>query len=394
MNKEFEIIEVKNKRNIKDFLQLPVRLYKNEKRWIRPLNHDIEIVFDPQKNKHFRNGEAIRWILKNKHNKTIGRVAAFVDYKSAKNNDQPTGGMGFFECVHDRATAFTLFDLCKEWLKEKGMEAMDGPVNFGDRDRWWGLLVEGDREPNYRMPYNFLYYKDFFEEYGFRNYFNQLTFHRLVNEEGLSDSIRQKAYRIAQNPKYSFRHASKKNLNIIADEFRHVYNKAWARFPGVKKFTNVHAMALLNSIKTILDEKLIWFGYYENEPISFMIMLPEINPIIKHLNGKLNLIGKLKFLYYKKIKKSCKKAFALIFGVVPEHQKKGLEAAVIISFSKVALRSDFPYKEIELNWIGDFNPTMIRIVDEIGFKVIKTHVTYRYLFDRNKEFKRAKKVNV
>lgn len=394
MNSEFEVFEGTEKKYVREFLALPVRLYRDEKNWVRPLDNDIEIIFDHKKNKHFRNGEAKRWILRNKYGRTIGRVAAFVDYKTAKNNDQPTGGMGFFECVHDKAAAFTLFDLCKDWLKERGMEAMDGPVNFGDRDRWWGLLVEGERLPNYRMPYNFGYYKDFFEEYGFKNYFNQFTYHRFINDKDVSDTIRKEAKRIFKNPDYEFRHADRKNLNIVAKEFKHIYNKAWAKFPGVSKVTEVHAMALLNSMRHIIDERLIWFGYYNSEPIAFFIMMPEVNPVIKRLNGKLNLPGKIKFFYYKNIKKICDKAFGLIFGIVPEHQKKGIEGAIIMSFAKVALRSDFPYKELELNWIGDFNPPMIRIVEAMGFKVIKTHVTYRYLFDRKKKFKRAKKMNV
>jgi RimJ/RimL family protein N-acetyltransferase len=393
MKKNFFIVEVKGKRMIREFLMLPIRLYKNEKNWIRPLNRDIESVFDPKKNKHFRHGEAIRWILKNPENETIGRIAAFIDRKIAEKNDQPTGGIGFFECINDRNAAFMLFDKCKEWLQERGMEAMDGPVNFGDRDRWWGLLVEGFYEPNYCMPFNFLYYKDLFEAYGFKNYFNQYTYHTPITDEGFDDTIRRKAERIARNPRYSFRHSSKKNMDIIASEFSIIYNKAWAKFPGVKEITKTHANILLKNVKPMFDEHLFWFGYYNKEPIAFFLMLPEINQIIKYLNGKLDMIGKIKFLYHKKIKKTCTKVFGLIFGIIPEHQGKGIEAAVIIAFSKMACSSKFPYREIEMNWIGDFNPTMMRVVERIGAKVRKTHVTYRYLFDRNKEFKRSRKVS-
>src|SRR6478609_4325947 len=162
-----QISEVKTAGDIREFLELPVRLYKDEPNWIRPLDNDVEAVFDDKKNKTFRHGECIRWILKDDHNKVIGRIAAFVDQKTMnKGNDQPTGGLGFFECINDKQAAFLLFDKGKEWLKEKGMEAMDGPINFGNRDRWWGLLIEGhDREPNYQCNYNFTYYKDFFEAY-------------------------------------------------------------------------------------------------------------------------------------------------------------------------------------------------------------------------------------
>src|SRR5215207_4478763 len=128
----------------REFLMLPVRLYKNEKNWIRPLDKDIESVFSPEQNKFFKQGECARWLLRNNRNEVIGRVAAFVNRKTVrKGNDQPTGGIGFFACIHDQQAAFALFDQCKSWLHERGMEAIDGPVNFGSRDRWWGLLVEG-----------------------------------------------------------------------------------------------------------------------------------------------------------------------------------------------------------------------------------------------------------
>ncbi len=139
----YQIIEVTDKNTRCEFLLLPVKLYKNDKSYIRPLDQDIEKVFDPDKNKLFRQGECIRWILIDNNRNTIGRVAAFIDHKSALKNEQPTGGMGFFDCVDNKEAAFLLFNKCREWLNSKGMEAMDGPVNFGERDRWWGCLVEG-----------------------------------------------------------------------------------------------------------------------------------------------------------------------------------------------------------------------------------------------------------
>jgi hypothetical protein len=177
------IREVVSKKDRKEFLSLPIKLYKDYPKWIRPLDKDIEWVFDPERNKSFRTGECTRWILLSEKGETIGRVAAFFDKKiSLKGNDQPTGGLGLFECINDQAAAFLLFDQGKQWLQDKGMEAMDGPVNFGSRDRWWGLLVEGfEISPSYQCNYNPPFYKDFFEAYGFQAYFYQLTFGREID---------------------------------------------------------------------------------------------------------------------------------------------------------------------------------------------------------------------
>lgn len=382
------IVEVKDKKTIDEFLMLPVRLYKNDEHYIQPLNKDIESVFDAKKNKKFRHGEAIRWLLVDDAGKTIGRVAAFIDRKTANKSDQPTGGMGFFECINDQKAAFTLFDKCKAWLEERGMEAMDGPINFGERDRWWGLLVDGFYEPNYCMPYNFGCYKDFFEAYGFQIYFKQYTYYRKVKIGGISEIIREKADRVAQNPKYHFEHSRKKNLHKYTNDFQSIYNEAWGSIPGVAKMSSLQARALMNQLKPIIDEKLLWFAYYEDKPIAFYLMLPEINKVIRHMNGKMDLYGKMLFLYYKWAKK-IDKAFGLIFGVVPEHQGKGVEGAIVMAFSEVAWAPGFPYEDFEMNWIGDFNPLMMRVAEQVGGKINKTHHTYRKLFDETKEFKRA-----
>ena len=199
--------EVNDKKSEKQFIQLPVRLYKNEQNWIRPLDKDIRAVFDPAKNKSFRHGEAIRWVLLDDNEQVIGRIAAFYDTKTAKKNDQPTGGVGFFECIDNQEAANMLFDEGKAWLESKGMEAMDGPVNFGDRNNWWGLLVDGFSEPNYQMPYNFAYYKALFENYGFKLYFNQYTYSRPMGSEvELSRRFYEKADIQINNPDYEFRH--------------------------------------------------------------------------------------------------------------------------------------------------------------------------------------------
>lgn len=383
-----QIIEVKTKQHKKEFLQLPVRLYKNEKNWIRPLDKDIEAVFDPEKNKYFRHGECTRWLLADDNGKTIGRVAAFYNRRTAKK--EKAGGMGFFECINDQKAAFKLFDTCKQWLAGKGMECMDGPVNFGERDRWWGLLVDGFTEPNYCMPYNFLYYKELFEAYGFKTYFKQFTYHRRIKEP-LDKKIHEKGKRILENPDYSFRHIEMKKAEKYAEDFMEIYNKAWSKHSGISKMRKAQAIALMKSLKPVMDPEIVWFGYYKNEPIAFYIMLPEMNQIIKHLNGKFNLWAKLKFLWYKKTN-ACRKIFGVIFGVVPEHQQKGVDSAIVLKYAEYAHQPNYRYDEMELNWIGDFNPKMMRIVEQIGCKIHKTHITYRKLFDESKPFERMPEI--
>lgn len=382
------IKEVVSPQDIREFLQLPVRLYRDNPNWIRPLDKDIESVFDKDKNKTFRHGECCRWILVNDNGLTVGRVAAFVNQKTvSKGNDQPTGGMGFFECENNQEMAFALFDQCKSWLKERGMEAMDGPVNFGSRDRWWGLLVDGfDRQPNYQCNYNFSYYQQFFESYGFQVYFKQLTFARKIMDP-LSPKLHEKALRLAEDPDYEFRHLRKDEINKLPEYIRTVYNNAWANRAETPELNEAQAKLIVKQMKPIMDEKLLYFGFYKGEPVSFFLSLPEINQIFKYVNGKLNLIGKVKFLWHTLLKTN-RKAFGILFGIVPAHQGKGLDGAMVLSAREVLQDKYKRYDEYEMNWIGDFNPKMIIVVEQVGAHVCKVHHTYRKLFDETKQFKR------
>ncbi|RIV27791.1 hypothetical protein DYU11_05710 [Fibrisoma montanum] len=379
----------------KEFLQFPVRLYRNDPCWIRPLDKDINNVFDPEVNKLFKAGKCTRWLLLDDSGNTLGRVAAFINRKTAvADNAQPTGGMGFFECVDDQAAAFRLFDACRDWLADLGMEAMDGPINFGDRDRWWGLLVDGfDKEPNYGMPYTKPYYIPLFEAYGFQDYYQQHTFYLPIPEEKvhkvLHPTVLERSQRILNDPTYEFRTIQRNNLPKFAADFAEIYNKAWTKHLSVNDMTVERALKVMEQMKPVMDEQLVWFGYHvpTAQPIAFFVMLPELNQYFKHVNGKMDLIGKMKFLYYK-LRKTNNKAFGVIFGVVPEFQGRGIESAIAIAFSKIAWSQGFQYEHLELNWIGDFNVKMTRFAKLLGGVINKRHITYRYLFDRTKEFKR------
>jgi len=386
---KFHIVVVDRKKLVKDFLDFPAKLYRNDKNWIRPLDDEIEKVFDPSKNRLFRTGEAIRWLLYDSYGEVVGRIAAFYDKRSAAKNEQPTGGVGFFDCINNNEAAHVLFDTGKEWLKERGMEAMDGPVNFGSRDNFWGCLYDGFHEPVFNMPYNFPYYNDLFESYGFKRYFMQYTYHVDI-KPAKAAIVHEKAKRLLRDKNYHFETFDRKNEDKHTEDFMYIYNKAWARFSGVNRLRKEQAKALMNSIKPIMDERTIIFGYYKNEPIAFYIMVPDINQIVRNFNGKLGLINKLWLMYRLKVSRTCTRLIGLIFGVIPEFQGRGVESAIVARFENEFAQNGFPYTDLEMNWIGDFNPKMMKFVEkEIGGKIHKTHITYRYLFDHTRTFKRV-----
>ena len=374
------IIEVNSKKDKKDFIQIACSIYKNEKNWIRPLDKDINSVFDPKTNKAFRKGDVKRWILKN-NNETIGRIAAFYSSKNDKEKLR-VGGCGFFECIDDEEAAKMLFDTAKNWLEKNGYNSMDGPINFGERDKWWGCLVEGfDIDPNYLQNYGKAYYQKIFENYGFQLLFRQLTFLKKVRTP-LSEKLSLKAERALRDPNYNFKTLEKRNIQKYIRDFTKIYNDAWSKYPGVSKLELSQAKLLFAQLKPILDEKILWFAYHNNDPVGFFISIPEMNQIFKHVNGKLDLFGKLKTFYHLKIKKSCKKMVGLVFGIVPKHQGKGVDGALIMA-SRETIQEKLAYEDLELNWIPDFNKSMIRVAEQVQVKLGKIHHTYRYNFDRS-----------
>ncbi len=378
-----QLIPVDSKERIKAFQKVPWRIYADDPNWIPHLKQDIEAVFDRKKNKYFRHGEAERWVLLDDQDKPIGRVAAFIHYK------QNWGGMGFFECINDQDAAFTLFDRCKAWLEERGMTRMDGPINFGEKDKFWGLIIENfELPPYYGQNYNPSYYVDLFEAYGFKIYYKQIIFHRNL-QDPLQERYRERAERIMDNPKYEFRTIDMKEPEKYAEHFRTVYNRAWRSHQGFKSMPHYQAMALIKNLKPIMDEDLIWFAYYEGEPIGFYISLPELNEVFRYVNGNLNWWGRLKFLYHK-WRGKIHTTFGVAFGIDPDHQGKGLEGALFRELEqRLHQERKRPYTDLIITWIGDFNPKMIRIIENLGTTRLREMATYRKLFDENEEFQRS-----
>ena len=382
-----QLTEVRSKEEVKRFHQVPFGIYKNDRHWVPFLKQDVEKVFDPDKNKAFKEGgEAIRWILSD-NEKDIGRVAAFINPVTKNSTAEPTGGMGFFECIDNKDAAFLMFNECVNWLKERNIEAMEGPVNFGERNQFWGLQVTNfENPPIYQMNYNPPYYQSFFEEFGFKVYFEQYLYWRSILET--AQPVFYRMYnQIKNDPKFEISTIKGKKIEQVAEDFRTVYNEAWGGHEHFKIMSKEGAQKLFKSMKAAIDPDIIIFMYHEKKPVAFYINLPELNQIFCYLHGNLNWLGKLKFLWHK-WRHTPTRMIGLIFGVVKEWQGKGLESGMIIFAEKTIVPQGY-YKDTVLTWIGDFNPKMIKVAVNLGTTRWRTLYTYRYLFDRNKEFKRC-----
>ena len=235
------------------------------------------------------------------------------------------------------------------------------------------------------MNYNPPYYQALFESYGFRLYFQQVCF-GMDPKKPLSPKVVERHAVYANQPAFTARHIRKDQLEKFAADLTTIFNKAWAGHGGLRELKKDQVMAMFKQMKPVMDEKIIWFAYHNEDPIGMFVNLPDLNQWFKHLNGKFGLLHKLKFLWVKKTKPN-KKFTGILFGIVPEFHGKGIDAFMIMEAAKVV--QQMSYTEYEMQWIGDFNPKMINVAQGIG-DVSRSRLltTYRYNFDPTREFKR------
>lgn len=381
-----QVIIVNDKKSVNDFHKLPYFIYKNDSNWIPPLRMMVESIFNPEKNNTLDGGGVKRWLVE-KDEKIVGRIAAFHTNGYSKSFDQLTGGIGFFECINDQDVANLLFDTARDWLKDRGMEAMDGPINIGENFFNWGVLVDGFMPQAFGMQYNLPYYHSLFENYGFKTFYEQYSYHLNITSPDLPERFWKIAAWTAKKPAYSFKHFTFKDSDSFTRDFIQIYDQAWEKHNNYKKIEPNEIKTMIKQSKMMIEEDFIWFVYHNGEPIAFFMMVPDLNQLFKHFyDGKMNFLRLLKLLYLKK-RRVMNRCRVLVMGVIPRFQKSGIESAIFYQLRQVLLKKDW-FEEMELSWVGDFNPKMIAIFKAVGGQHAKTHLTLRYLFDRNVEFKR------
>ncbi len=379
------IITVENNYQINEFHNLIYNIYRDNNQYVPHIKQEIESVFDPLKNPLHKHGQIQRYILQNNH-ETVGRIAVFVNEKNKNKSSIPTGGIGFFECINNQKFANILFDTCVKWLKDRQIEAMDGPINFGEKNKYWGLMTEGfENHTVYGQNHHLPYYKHLFENYGFEIYYNQHVYCKDLYVS-YPDKFYERAERIKSRKNIYFDHLKGNDYKKYANYFISVYNDAWGSHHNFKPMQLEQAEKMFTKMKMVIDKKLIWFAFYKDQPIAFFIGIPDPNQYLKYINGNLNFIGKLKLLFYKLFKKP-NIVSAMVFGVIPKFQKLGMESALANHTSNIMKENG--YKYVVQTWIGDFNPKMIKVCESfLGSDIYQKLATYRYIFNRNFKFEK------
>jgi GNAT superfamily N-acetyltransferase len=374
-NPQAKIIEVSDDHLGNVFMGLPEVIYQGDTNWIPPIRKEIVSIFDPALNPYFKHGDARRWIAVNHAGQALGRIAAFINFRKMIEGDIRVGCIGFFECVDDQQVAFSLFDTALEWLVDTHqIDAVDGPVNFGENDKFWGLLIKGFTPPSYGMTYNPPYYRSFFESYGFNIHYRQFTNH--VNlQRPLPERFRKIAERVNKQDRYSFRPFRYRDRTRFIRDFVNIYNQAWASFNNFQPMDEAVVRKSLSEMKPVMVEDFIWFAYVDNRPAGLLVGVPDVNDVLRYSGSHFNWWGKCKFLFYK-YTKGFTGVRVVIMGVIPEFQRHGLESGLVYHAFREGKKRP-RYKHVQLAWVGDFNHKMIAIHKAMGAVGDKQHATYR-----------------
>ena len=368
------------------WLTLPESLYAGDANYIPHIRQDVAGIFDQAKNRLFATGRAQRWLLMQDDGKPVGRIAAFFNPKYSDAQAQATGGIGFFECIHDNSASRMLLDTACQWLWELGAEAIDGPINFGEKEAYWGLLIENFTDMgSFRMNYNLPYYRSLFEDYGFQIYYEQLCYRRDLHVPAQEVFVR-KSQQLLQDTAFRVTNARGRSLEQIAHDFVTIYNAAWAVHDGFKPMKIEQARKAINAMRPIMDRDIMVFAYHNDRPIGFYINLPEVNEFMRHAKGNLNALGMIRFLIAKYFGKR-NTMVGIVFGVDKAYHGKGVEGAMI-KYCEEHIVTLKRYHDTILTWIGDFNPKMIHIAENLGATLYRKLATYRIYRNSTRVFER------
>ena len=352
-------------------------LYRDNPQYVYPLRTDIENILG-EKNKAYRGDNLRMWVVTDAGRTPVGRIAAFIDRERNEQLGIAAGGIGFFESVRDGAVAELLFDAAEQWLREQGMEVVDGPINFGERDKFWGLLTRGWYRPIYQETYNPPYYRNFFEERGYRPHEQCLTMRGIVAEFP-GDRLGKLAERVRDRYGLYTKQITKGELREGADDFAAAYNTAFSHWPYFKPLTGDDIYPTFRQMKPILDPHLTCLAYNKDDrPIGLAGLIPDINCFLGGTRGKLDLFGAPKFLYRLKFQKRPRNCKGIAFGIAQDYQRQGVYPLMVNAmFTSGNYHTSRTYKYVDMATIRGHNKVMVDTCRQMNTEIHRVHVAYR-----------------
>ncbi len=361
--------EVRSSRELRNFIRFPWKIYRGNPYWVPPLIKDHLQRLGPTH--PFRSHAEMILFLAYQDKEIVGRIAGIIDHHYIEYHGQKTGFFGFFEAIPDPNVSDALFSKVKSWLKDRGIEKIAGPMNPSTNDEC-GLLIDCfDECPCLMMPYNPKYYSELMDRLGFHKAMDLYAYSLGEDHFQLDRLQRITEKRLKKEPQLRIRPL---NLRRLEDELKIVkelYNQVWSKNWGFVPLTEPEIDDLAKNLKPLVLPDLVLFAYWGEEPVGFSVALPDYNEVLRHLNGKIGLIGAIKYLYYSK---KIKKIRVMLLGVKHGFQKKGIEGVLYIETFKRGIQNN--YRLAECSWVLESNPLMQHGLEAMGGKRQKTYRIY------------------
>lgn len=358
------------------FIELPYDLYRDDPYWVPPLRHEQRKLLDRSRHPFYEHGRAELLLATDSGGNVVGRIAAIHNQLYLDFHKEPTGFFGFFESVNDPSVASALFTAAGRWLAERGMKAMQGPVQYSLNDEC-GLLVEGfDGSPYILMLYNPPYYRDLYEAAGLTKAKDMLAYwgdHATIDANAAQfNRWRRVAKWAKQKHGIETRIADMSNFAGEVQTIKVIYNRAWTENWGFVPLTDREIDLLADDLKLVIDPELVVFAYDGGEPIGVFIALPDYNQVLRHMDGRLWPFGILKLLWYRR---KIDRLRSIALGIVGEWQKRGIAPILMIEAYDRARRRG--YKGGEMSWVLEDNHLMNNAIDNLGFELYKRYRIYQ-----------------
>ena len=366
-----EIIAVEGGSELKDFIDLPWRIYAEYPNWVPPLKKEVRRMLDPGGHPFWEFSERILFLAR-RGSETVGRIAGIIDRHYNQFHNEKMGIWGFFECADDPAAAAALFSSVETWALQKGMTFMRGPLNPSTNYEA-GLLLEGfAHAPVLMMTYNPPYYPGLVERCGFTKEKDLMAF-LIDGDYRLPEWMDRLAERTSKKKGIHIRPTHPKDADSEFALIREIYNDSWSGNWGFVPLSDNEMRDIQKNVMKFVDPDLVFFIYYEDEPAAFCVIFPDINPLLKRFNGRIGLMGLLKFLMYRREIKGLR---CLIFGIKEKYQQLGLPMLAFHHIFEVVRKKE-KYQYLELGWTLEDNESINSLIEEAGAKTCKRYRIYR-----------------
>jgi hypothetical protein len=370
------ISPVRSARQRREFLDLPYRLHRKSGQWIAPLRMAQKDLFNTRKHPFYKTSE-VEMFLAYRNGRAVGRIMVILNKPYSEFHGQKTGFFGFFEAENDQPAAAGLIEAAAAWLRQRGAESMQGPVNPSTNYEC-GLLVEGfDQQPAVMMPYNPPYYGTLLESSGLKKAMDLYAFY--VDEESfvVSEKVTRIAERVRQREGITVRNVDMKQFDREVEFVRRVYNDAWSLNWGFVPVSPEEFDHLAKDLKQIADPALVYIaekhepGRAEPVPIGFFLAVPDLNRALRKLKGRLLPTGIFKLLWHSRRIDAIR---VITMGVIKEHQNLGIAA---VFYDEVYRRGRAKgYRSAEMSWVLENNTLMVRAAELLGGRRSKTYRIY------------------